>query len=403
MRPTRRSPLVHWVILLSLAISVPTSHAQDDGEIADQQTAPVNNLVHAPGVTTTSLGELGHAEKRGVGPTDVILIPGASFDFTVWAGFMSRNVDRYTMYAITPAGYGGTNPPPMPDPSDRFGERPWTEAMLEAIVELIRREQLDHPIVVGHHLMGDYYAMRIALDHPDMVGGVVVIAGEPVRRLPSPDGSPRLATTEERAQVVRENPSLAPFYKSVSDEMWFANTYKAENFCFDEQRGEELYQLQIASPRPTQIRYYLEYLTDDASARLNTLKVPMLVIDWVRPIPYLTEDGFDLDAFIEDNMDARMSQFEGLTREDAKQAMRDQILKQFGTAEAVGEAVLASGRPWGAVAQENDGIRLEEVEDSRMFVMEDQPARVDELIAEFAADCASGLAQGDDGLEGGDS
>src|SRR3972149_2621740 len=101
----------------------------------------------------------------------MILIPGAAFVGSIWKDFMERNRDAYTMYAITPTGYEGTSPPPIPT-GDNYAEQVWTDALVGAIVKLIDKEHLNRPIVVGHHMLGDYYALRLAISHPGKVGGV---------------------------------------------------------------------------------------------------------------------------------------------------------------------------------------------------------------------------------------
>ena len=42
--------------------------------------------------------------------------------------------------------------------------------------------------------------------------------------------------------------------------------------------------------------------------------------------------------------------------------------------------------PWDSIVQANPLVTLEEIPDTGIFVMEDQPKRLDELIAAFAAE-----------------
>ena len=378
IRAAIRHPSLVAVLFCCLIVPVP-AWAQSVSDSSEPQLGLPDNFSHPPGTKTMKLGTLGHTEKIGRGPVDLILIPGASFDWTVWKSFADRNVERYTMYAVTPPGYGGTPPPPMPDPADRFEERTWTEAMLGAVVDLIDRNEMSKPIVVGHHLMGDYYVMRLALEHPQLISGAVIIAGDPVRPLTS-NGTQSV----DRVKLVHEDPTQAPFYKTVDFETWKANTYPPGDLCTDSERGQELFEQEIGTPISTQIRYYLEYLTDDAAARLGNLKVPLLVVNPARPGASFdgTEAGFD--ALLEANLERNMGHLEGLSRDDAKQALRENILQQFGSIEAFGVFLRERSRPWDSIAQANSRVRLEEIEDTRIFIMEDQPARLDEIISEFA-------------------
>src|SRR5262249_55053405 len=159
--------------------------------------------------------------------------------------------------------------PPMP-PADDFSRRVWSEALCDAIVRMIDAEGLDRPVLVGHHLMGDYYALRIALDHPEKVRGVIVIAGRVCMPFPSPSNGPgkpaRYATLEERKRGVQT--FSAPFYRTVTPETWRAGSFQAAKFCRDAERGAALFAAQIAVPIPTQVRYFLEYQTTDLSDEL---------------------------------------------------------------------------------------------------------------------------------------
>ncbi|RMH27776.1 MAG: alpha/beta hydrolase [Planctomycetota bacterium] len=368
-------------LIAAALLAAPAAPAQDGAEI--------DNFVHPPGTATAPLGELGHVEVMGDGPLDLVLIPGAAFDWTVWRTFMERNRGRYTMHAITPAGYGGTNPPPMPEANDRFEHREWTEALLGAVAQYVREQELDRPIVVGHHLMGDYCAMRLALDHPDLFRGVVVIAGSPMRFLPSPDSPGRPATLEERVEVVHTNSSQAPFYRRVSFERWKRGTYKAQMFCADEERGRALFEQQLAVPLPTQIRYFLEYLTDDVSVRLSGLEVPMLAVHPAPRSPFFTKNNeFDFDAFIESNIDAYLAaQADPPSREEAAERMRESILKQFGSVDALAQTV-RSRNPWSSIAGTNPMLSVIEIAGSGIFVMEDAPQRLDDILAGFSAGLA---------------
>ena len=60
---------------------------------------------------------------------------------------MARNMERYTMLAVTPAGYDGTPPPAMPAPEhEDYGERAWTEALMTDLVALTRGRWLLHTV-----------------------------------------------------------------------------------------------------------------------------------------------------------------------------------------------------------------------------------------------------------------
>lgn len=317
------------------------------------QEAPVDRLHHPPGTVTGRAG-LAAIERAGNGPVPLVLIAGAPFGARAWAGFLDRNTDRYTMFAVTPAGYGGTPPPPMPDEEHAdYAERAWTEALMTDLVALIEREctapgKLGPPVVVGHHLMGDYYALRLAYEHPELVRGIVSLAGQGTAPVPGANGP------EARARYVREN--RAPFFRTVSQETWNANTFTASLLSSDPGRGARLFAEEIGVPIATQVRYYLEYMTDELETGMASVRVPLLALQ-TQPAM-----GF----------------------ENLSQSMKDQLVKRFGSLEAARKEV-HFGSAWDALAQKAPPglVRVQELEGKGVFLMDDQPEAFERALQEF--------------------
>ncbi|MFP4516846.1 MAG: alpha/beta fold hydrolase [Desulfovibrionales bacterium] len=95
--------------------------------------------------------------------SDVLLLHGASFEAQTWK-------DLGTMDRLHEAGYRATALD-MPD----FGKSaPCNDSLDHLLSECIRREQLMTPTIVGPS-MGGRLAMEYAINHPDMVGGLVLI------------------------------------------------------------------------------------------------------------------------------------------------------------------------------------------------------------------------------------
>lgn len=336
----------------------------------------INNFEHPSGTKTAPVGELGGVIQRGNGPVPMILIPGAPFGGEVWNAFMERNADRYTMYAITPAGYGGTNPPPLPEGAPDFSQRIWTDALLKAVIKLIDRERLERPILVGHHLMGDYYALQIALARPRQIRGVVVIAGRPAMLYPSrknsPGKPPAEATMEDRKATVQQ--MWAPFYRGVTPEMWRSGTYQPAFLSVNPDRGRRLYDAEVAVPIPTQLRYFLEYLTTNITDELATLGMPLLVIEPKRE--------WTLDYAIRLNEAMNLTMFGSL--EAAKKGWEQQQSAMWGSAEEGVRRTFDAAFQWERLRPRMPTMALEYVEGAGAFVMDDQPEAVDRAIQQLA-------------------
>ena len=358
-----------WVIS-SAAIALVTAAvwAQD----ADPPgPAQINNYQHPAGTETAELGTLGHVEKRGTGPVDLILLPGAGFGWSVWESFMARNTDRYTMYAITPAGNDGTKPPPMPDDPEDFASHTWTNGLLDGIVKLINNEKLDRPVVVGHHLLGDHHALRMGLEHPELIRSVIVVAGSPTRLgITVQDPASGQLTTTDQQQIDAVEEYWLAFYKSMTRDDWLGGAFKPVDLSMDEDRGAALYEQQIATPFPTQIRYYLEFMTTNLSNRLGDLQVPLLVVH------SLVDPEAKLEA-LRRQFIAQLGD-----EDDAEHRLQIVIDQYFGGQEAFEERV-SKNELWEALRPKMPNLTVEHIPDTQIFIMDDQPEKLDELIQAF--------------------
>jgi len=336
----------------------------------------LDNFKHPPNTATSRLGELGRVDKMGTGSVPMILIPGAAFGGSIWKDFMERNRDAYTMYTITPPGYEGTPPPPIPS-DDNYAEQVWTDALIGAIVELIDKEHLDRPIVVGHHMLGDYYALRLTINHPGKVSGVVVIAGTPSFPFPAygsnKPGSPiKLADEKQRSESVKG--FWAPFYHHVTPTMWRAGSFQARRFCKDPKRGGELFNQQLALPIPTQVRYFLEYLSSDLGPSLSKIQVPVLAV--VPRMNWTIDAAFD--AFKESSV-----MMSGGSEEKARSSWKSFNEQGWGDLETGIKWTFDQGFQWEQVRGSLAKFTLKYVDDTRIFIMEDQPKVLDELLRNF--------------------
>ena len=108
-----------------------------------------------------------HVEVVGRG-RPMILIPGLSSSGDVWKTAVDRYRDRFACHILTLAGFAGVRPI----------ERPLLHAVRSDLVEYIRREGLERPVVIGHGL-GGTLALAVAVDHPELLGSLVIVDGLP--------------------------------------------------------------------------------------------------------------------------------------------------------------------------------------------------------------------------------
>ncbi len=261
------------------------------GSIARQEPADKPEAPQAPARPKTGdvmpqgfmVTPMGHVEVYGRGPIPLVLVAGLACDWTVFRTFMVRNADRYTMYACTLPGFGGTEPPELLEDVPDREKNPWNIMLPNGLIALrlmIEEFGLDRPVVGGHGL-GGHLALLFALDHPEMTRAVVAIDGLPAMELGMMEKHP---TPQERRDHV-ERQVLRPMLDE--DEQVFKTRMLgiARTTVIDKQRAEELAAMMNMPHRGVTMQYYIEYLISDASGRMKDLKRPLLMLLPIEPLP----------------------------------------------------------------------------------------------------------------------
>jgi pimeloyl-ACP methyl ester carboxylesterase len=307
-----------------------------------EQDSTLDNLQHAPGYVTAPHGALGQVVRRGSGPIDVLIIPGWGFGAEVFERFMQDNASRYRMVAVTLPGFAGTAAPPMPPAGTSYGDATWTRAAEDAILRVIESEQLREPIVVGHFIVGTQLALRLALDHPDRVGGVVVVGGEPMRFVPSRRDSTGKTPMPRDERISGMDTYMGPrWFKTVTKRTWEANNYAVAQYARDAARAAELWKKSSDVPLPVMIRYLCEYMAMDLSEEFPRLAVETRVL-----VP-----GFAPEILT-----------------DPKQSYVKQLFFDS----------------WDRLRGSNPRLVIRTVPDSRIFISDDRPDIVRDAIDEVA-------------------
>lgn len=111
----------------------------------------------------------------------IILIPGLSSSGAVWDGTVRRYCGRRQCHVLTLAGFAGVAPlPASPD-------APLLATAERQLSDYIAANRMDHPVVIGHSL-GGFLGMKLAADHPEQVGKLVIVDTLPAlgaRQMPS--------------------------------------------------------------------------------------------------------------------------------------------------------------------------------------------------------------------------
>ncbi len=258
-------------------------------------------------------------QKRGKGTRAVILVPGLDCGASVWETTAKALEGDYTLYLVTLAGFAGQ--PAI--------AAPYCDAWVEGIAKLVADEKLDKPILVGHSLGGNL-ALRVAIAHPDLLRAIILVDATPIFPIPA-EGE----TMESRKAKMK---AFVDMIRRGNDAQFRAGVeaYLATAVTSADDR-KAIAEMAVKADRETHCGAFYELATTDLRADLAKIAVPVRVIAAVAPAP-TTGPKANLIAAL------------------ARQGY-DEMFK------------------------EAKDYLLDLVADSHHFIMYDQPARLQELLA----------------------
>jgi pimeloyl-ACP methyl ester carboxylesterase len=129
-----------------------------------------------PSFHATDGAELFYEERGARGSIPILFVHGWRGDATLWTPIVDALAESYRTIAIDVRGFGASNAAPGPYRVETFADD------LSALVAAL---DLDPLVAVGHS-MGAAVAQRFAIDRPDAVEGLVLVAPVPATALAYP-------------------------------------------------------------------------------------------------------------------------------------------------------------------------------------------------------------------------
>lgn len=207
--------------------------------------------------------------RHGDQGSAVILIPGLQGGPWVWQQTIDHLSQHHVVYAVTLAGFDGT---PAPTDGGNLFDR--ADASL---LQLIRQEKIDKPVLVGHSL-GGTLALRLASEHPELVAGVVAVDGLPIF-----PGMERADAGQREAMATRMQQQMAAATPEQFKEQ--SLVYMQKIGLVDQQLAAKYAPMNARSDIKASAQYMAEDLAFDGRPGLKHANVPILEIS-----PYYAPD-----------------------------------------------------------------------------------------------------------------
>lgn len=198
--------------------------------------------------------------KSGKGKQAVIFIPGFASSGDVWKETVTKLGDNYTCYVLTMAGFAGV----MPEKEPSF------EKWKSQIVQFLKDEKIENPILVGHS-MGGGLALAIASDFPKLPKKLVVVDALPcLMALTTPGFKP--SSGSDCQDMIKRITTM--------DTVQFARMQRMSvaSLTADSSKFDEIVEWGLASDRKTYAKMYCDFSNTDLRERIRTIKVPCLIL-----------------------------------------------------------------------------------------------------------------------------
>lgn len=300
-----------------------------------------NNLALPKEYKTLSDNRLPAITKRGQGKQTLILVPGMYSGNRSFDSFIARNQSQYRIFLIVPPGLNGTPARAAPVVGASFGEMTWTRRLERDILDLIRREKLMRPVIVAERQPSAQAAIELATEHPEQIGGVVLLGTNLVQYFASPKDPTRRSPIaySDRAAFVDES-WVAKWFKYVTPETWKNGDLRSQLLSVDPARAQAAWDELESAPLEIKIRYLCEFWASDVTRGFDKLQVPVLAL-----VP-----GFD-EKFLADPANGF-----------AKPSFLDS---------------------WETLVPKHPQLELVKIPNARMLILDDQPQAADDAIAAF--------------------
>ena len=199
---------------------------------------------------------------RGHGP-DVLLIPGLASSSAVWDTTASRLEKNFRLHIIQVAGFAGA-------PPQANAQGPVLQPTVDAIDAYIKTNKLQAPRVIGHSL-GGLMGSMLAIQHPEDVGGLMIVDSLPF--FSALFGAKDSAAAAPQAAAMRDSTLAQTQDDYANSEIAFMHSLvKSPDGC------KQATKWAVASDKSVVARAMYEDMTTDIRPQLPTIKTPVTML-----------------------------------------------------------------------------------------------------------------------------
>lgn len=224
-------------------------------------------------MVVTAFAQAGDAQSFaarvvGSGKQSMILIPGLGCSGQVWNATAAHFQKEFEMHILTLPGFAGQ--PAI--------EAPYIDHVRNDLIQYIRKNQLEKPVIVGHS-MGAFMAMATAAEEPELVGAVIAVDGVPFLTALM-DGTATPETAEPNAARMRQ------MMGSLTSEQFTMQTRMSLGAMIIEPKNVEMVLNESKKSDPKAVgQWVYELMTTDLRDTVSAITAPTLLMGALHAAP----------------------------------------------------------------------------------------------------------------------
>lgn len=195
---------------------------------------------------------------------DVVLIPGLASSGAVWDETVKQLAPTHRVHVVQVAGFAGA-------PVAGNAEGPVVEPVVEAVAAYIKANHLKAPAVIGHS-MGGFTGLLLACRHPDDVGRLMIVDSLPFFSVMF---SPSATAESMKSQAAAMRDATISM---SADAFASQQAMSAPRFVKSPEGQKLMQQWSAASSQSVVARAMYDLLTTDARSELSAVKAPTTLL-----------------------------------------------------------------------------------------------------------------------------
>lgn len=195
---------------------------------------------------------------------DVVLIPGLASSGAVWDETVKQLAPTHRVHVVQVAGFAGA-------PVAGNAEGPVVEPVVEALEAYIKANHLKAPAVIGHS-MGGFTGLMLASRHPEDVSRLMIVDSLPFFSVLF---SPNATAEAMKPQAAAMRDATAAM---SADAFASQQAMTAPRFVKSPEGQKLMLQWSVASSQSVVARAMYDLLTTDARAALPAIKTPTTLL-----------------------------------------------------------------------------------------------------------------------------